>query len=88
VCNLPTVSTVYSVKEFNTTTTSVLNGTVFPKNSVLVDGHMMVDHVDNKASDCEFGMTFGTGRVAVLSQMKFFLNKVFDKKPFVDNLLF
>jgi hypothetical protein len=88
VCLLPSISTNYSVQNFKTVVPSVVTGTLFPADPKLTDNNLMVDHVDPSTATCNFGMKFALNHQVVLEEQKVFINKLFDKQPFVNNLVF
>ena len=48
----------------------------------------MIDMNDSTATDCYFQIQYKENHVGVLDEVKFFVNKLIDKSPFVDNLVF
>ena len=88
VCLLPTISTTYSVTTFKTALPTVVTGTLFPADPKLTDGKLMIDHVDASTTTCNFGMSFAVNHKVVLDEQKVFINKLLDKTPFVNNLVF
>jgi hypothetical protein len=85
---LPTISTTYSVKTFKTAVPAVVTGTLFPADPKLTDGKLTVDYVDASKTTCNFGMSFAVNHKVVLDEQKVFINRLFDKTPFVNNLVF
>jgi hypothetical protein len=61
---------------------------LFPADPKLTDGKLTVDHVDASKTTCNFGMSFAVNHKVVLDEQKVFINKLFDKTPFVNNLVF
>jgi hypothetical protein len=65
-----------------------VTGTLFPADPKLTDGKLMIDHVDTSTTTCNFGMSFAVNHKVVLDEQKVFINKLLDKTPFVNNLVF
>jgi len=86
VCELPPLSTTFSVNNFKITQSGVLNETVFPAGSNLYDNNLMIDYVDTRATGCNFGMTFRPNHVGILDEANIFINFLTSKAPYVGNL--
>jgi len=92
VCHVPSLTTIYSATNHRISEAGVLQGTWFASNTdqmaVLSDYNNIVDYSDSTASGCFFGMEFKQGHVGVLDEVKFFINNLYDKTPFANNLVF
>jgi hypothetical protein len=88
VCELPHLATTFSVDSYTIAEVGVLSGTVFPENSVLVDGDLTIDNKLKASSSkgCSFGMTFKDNYVAVLDEAKVFINFITSIDPYIDQL--
>ena len=54
----------------------------------LIDTKNMIDMNDDTTSDCYFQIQYKDNHVGVLDEVKFFVNKLIDKSPFENNLVF
>jgi hypothetical protein len=89
VCELDKLATTYSVDNYKINEAVDLSETIFPEGSeILHDGLTIESFETDITSDCEFGMTFKEGHVAVLDEAKVFIGFLTDKTPYVDNLEF
>jgi hypothetical protein len=94
VCILPYVSTAYSATEYEIVTVGVLHdgtwsGTASDAELArLLDDKLMIDMVDDTSSNCYFQIKYKENHVGVLDEVKFFINDLLDKTPFVGNLVF
>ena len=88
VCSLPPLATTFSVDNYKISESHTLEGEVFPADSVLYDDDVSIDHVDDSASGCNFGITFKKGHVGVLDEAKVFINFITSTDPYVDKLHF
>jgi len=61
---------------------------LFPNEPKLTDGNLMIDHLDPSTTTCSFGMKFAENHRVVLDEQKVFINKLLDKEPYVNNLIF
>lgn len=92
-CTLPLVSTAYSASNFEIVTEGILHdgtwtGTASDEElAKLIDGKNMIDMSDS-SSNCYFQIQYKENHVGVLDEVKFFMNRLTNKTPFVDNLVF
>ena len=61
---------------------------IFPADSNILHDGLTVESYETNDSECEFGMTFKEGHVAVLDEAKIFIGFLTDKTPYVNNLYF
>lgn len=54
----------------------------------LIDNKNMIDMQDSTSSNCYFQIQYKENHVGVLDEVKFFVNTLTDKTPFVGNLVF
>ena len=93
-CTLPYVSTAYSATEFEIVTQGILHdgtwtGTASDEElAKLIDTKNMIDMIDATSSECYFQVQYKENHVGVLDEVKFFINRLVDKSPFEDNLVF
>ena len=93
-CKLPLVSTAYSASNFEIVTQGMIHdgtwtGTASDAElAKLTDGKNMVDMEDDTATDCYFQIQYKENHVGVLDEVKFFVNKLINKTPFVGNFKF
>jgi len=85
VCEVPELASSYSATEFKITKSEVLQGVIFPADSVLNDGEFTQPHID-RVNNCKFGMTFKEGHVAVLDEAKVYINFIVNLWVYQDNL--
>jgi hypothetical protein len=89
VCELDKLATTYSVDNYKINESVDLNETIFPTGSEILHDGLTVDSYETDiSSNCEFGMTFKEGHVAVLDEAKVFIGFLTDKTPYVNNLEF
>lgn len=92
-CTLPHVSTSYSASNYEIVKVGVLHdgtwtGTATSEELArLIDNKNMVDMTDT-SDNCYFQIQYKPEHVGVLDEVKFFVNHLVDKTPFVDNLVF
>jgi hypothetical protein len=48
----------------------------------LIDGKNMVDMSDSTSSNCYFQIQYKENHVGVLDEVKFFINRLYNKSPF------
>ena len=48
----------------------------------------MIDMSDSTSENCYFQIQYKDNHVGVLDEVKFFINRLIDKTPFEDNLVF
>ena len=88
------VSTAYSAANFEIVKKGTLHdgtwtGTASAEElAKLIDTNNMNAVADSTASDCYFQIQYKENHVGVLDEVKFFVNKLLDKSPFSDNLVF
>lgn len=83
------LATTYSVDNYKIDESVDLSETIFPTGSeILHDGLTVESYETDISSNCEFGMTFKEGHVAVLDEAKVFIGFLTDKTPYVNNLEF
>jgi len=92
---VPHVSTAYSSANFEVVTSGVISGlgtwtgtATDSELAKLTDNKNMVDMIDDTSADCYFQIQFKEAHVGVLEEVKFFINEMFDKTPYVGNLVF
>jgi hypothetical protein len=87
ICIIPSIATIYSAANLNSTTSAIINGTLVPDYPELYDKNLMVDHVDT-GDTCTFGMSFKSNHHVILDNMQLFIHNMVDQTPFVNNLIF
>ena len=94
-CSVPHITTAYSAASFEVVISGVISddGTWTGSASdselaKLIDNKNMVDMVDDTNADCYFQIQFKEAHVGVLEEVKFFINEMFDKTPYVGGLVF
>jgi len=92
-CILPHIVTAYSASAYDVvvpgplhsgTWTGTASDTELAK---LIDGKNTVDMTDSN-TDCHFQVQYKENHVGVLEQVKFFINEMIDKSPYVGSLVF
>ena len=92
-CTLPYVATAYSAAEYEVVSPGMLHSgtwsgtTTDSELAKLIDGKNMVDMLDSE-TQCHFQIQYKENHVGVLDEVKFFVNEMVDKSPYVGSLVF
>lgn len=92
-CTLPHVATAYSAAQFEVVSAGLLHdgtwtGTASDTElAKLIDGKNMIDMQDSN-TECYFQVQYKENHVGVLDEVKFFINEMIDKSPYVGSLIF
>ena len=92
-CTLPYLATAYSTSTFEIVTEGMVHDGTWSGTATdaelakLIDGRNMID-MEDSSNGCYFQVQYKENYVAVLDEVKFFVNKLVNKTPFVGNLVF